>query len=95
MATPTTWLSITHRTSTPSPGPTWHTPDRRNTASIWPDALDTTPSGTPAAASAVNAVMLDGIGQRHSAAVRVWPSTAAASSTSSSGTPIDVTYARS
>ena len=32
--TPTTWLSTTHRTATPSPGPTWQTPDRRSTASI-------------------------------------------------------------
>ena len=42
-----------------------------------------------ARSSAPSAATLSGIGQRHSAAVRVWPSTAAASSTSSSATPIE------
>ena len=39
--------------------------------------------------------MLSGIGQRQRAAMRAWPSTAAASSTSPSAMPIDRTYARS
>ena len=60
-----------------------------------PDALETTPSGSPPASSAASAAMLSGIGQRQSAAMRAWPSTAAASSTSPSVMPIDRTYARS
>ena len=95
LATPTTSLSTTQRTGTPSPGPTWQTRDRRSTASICPEALETTPSGRPRAASVASAAMLSGIGHRQRAAMRAWPSTAAASSTSPSAMPTDRTYARS
>ena len=47
-ATPTIVESMMITTGTPSPSPTWHTPNLRSTDSIWPAALLTTPIGTPA-----------------------------------------------
>ena len=47
LATPTTWESTTHATGVPVTRPTWQTAVRRSTPSIWPDAFETTPIGTP------------------------------------------------
>ena len=59
---PTTWESTTHRTGAPAPSPTWQTAMRRSTPSIWPEAFDTTPMGTPRAWSSASAGTEEAIG---------------------------------
>ena len=68
-------LSTTQRIATCGPSPTWQI-SRASTPSIWPLAFDTTPIGTPAAASRSSAARDSGIAHRHSGACRVAPSSA-------------------